>query len=137
MGSSIGNKKDIIQAAFVALQTMDQNARLSVLYENEAWGGVAKNTFVNAVCELHTELSPQNFLEYLHTIEKAFGRTRMQKWEDRTLDLDILFFGTEKIQTPTLTIPHPGIMERESVLVPLKNLIGNDMFMKKLLLNSI
>lgn len=123
MGSSQGNSKNILQGAFFALQTIDPNARVSEFYKNAAWGGVAKNTFYNAVCEMHAEHSPEDFLHMLHTIEKAFGRTRHTKWDDRTLDLDILFFGDLTIQTETLQIPHAGVWDRESVQVPLRQLV--------------
>lgn len=123
MGSSQGNSKNILQGAFFALQTIDSDARMSALYENAPWGGVAKNTFYNAVCEMHVEHSAEEFLHILHTIEKAFGRTRHAKWDDRTLDLDILFFGDLVMHTETLQIPHSGVWERESVQVPLRQLV--------------
>lgn len=122
IGSSIGNKKNIIMGAFYALQTIDLNAKLSILYENEAWGGVAKNMFINAVCRFETYLDPENLLKKLQQIEYSFGRESNTHWADRTLDLDILWYGTQKIQTSTLTIPHIGAWERDSVLIPLESI---------------
>jgi 2-amino-4-hydroxy-6-hydroxymethyldihydropteridine diphosphokinase len=78
--------------------------------------------YVNGVIEIETSLAPQNLLLALQQIESAQGRTRKVRWGARTLDLDILLYGDQKIHCHNLTIPHPRIRERNFVLVPLADL---------------
>ncbi len=130
MGSNLGNREEILNGAFFALKTIDPMAQISSFYENEAWGGVALHPFLNAVCQLSTGLSPEELLVRLQTIENAFGRERVVKWGDRTLDLDILLFGDLHINSETLQVPHHGIWNRESVMIPLKELVGEDELMR-------
>jgi 2-amino-4-hydroxy-6-hydroxymethyldihydropteridine diphosphokinase len=75
--------------------------------------------FVNAVVEISTTLSPQNLLDHLHQLEANEARTRPYRNAPRTLDLDILLYGDQKIQTLALTVPHPRMSQRAFVLVPL------------------
>lgn len=76
---------------------------------------MAENTFLNAVCILETDLPPSELLVQLQSIEKQFDRTREKRWEDRTLDLDILYYGDRVIDTSELQIPHPEIQKRDFV----------------------
>jgi len=78
--------------------------------------------YLNAVARLSTTLSPFALLGVLHGIEDSSGRVREERWGPRTLDLDLLLFGEEVIHTPTLTVPHPRMSERNFVLVPLNEL---------------
>ena len=75
--------------------------------------------YVNAVAGLQTSLSAQQLLNALQAIELAFGRERPYRNAPRTLDLDVLLYGTEKIATETLVVPHPRMTERAFVLLPL------------------
>ena len=75
--------------------------------------------FVNAVVEISTTLSPQSLLDCLHQLEANEARTRPYRNAPRTLDLDILLYADQKIQTPALTVPHPRMFQRAFVLVPL------------------
>lgn len=75
--------------------------------------------FVNAVVEILTSLSPHSLLEQLHQLEANEARTRTYRNAPRTLDLDILLYAEEVIQTPSLTVPHPRMNQRAFVLVPL------------------
>ena len=75
--------------------------------------------FVNAVVEISTRLSPQSLLDHLHQLEANEARTRPYRNAPRTLDLDILLFAHEVIKTPTLTVPHPRMLQRAFVLIPL------------------
>lgn len=75
--------------------------------------------FVNAVVEISTMLTPQNLLNHVHQLEANEARTRPYRNAPRTLDLDILLYGDQVIQTPTLTVPHPRMNQRAFVLVPL------------------
>ena len=92
----------------------------SSLYRSAAFGGIEQPDFINAVAALLTTLTPADFLAALHAIEKRQGRVRDgARWGPRVLDLDLLVYAGEVIDQPGLTVPHPGIMERNFVVLPL------------------
>jgi 2-amino-4-hydroxy-6-hydroxymethyldihydropteridine diphosphokinase len=94
--------------------------RRSSLYRSAPFGGIEQPDFVNAVAALMTTLEPADFLAELQEIEKRQGRERDgARWGPRVLDLDLLVFGSESIDRPGMTVPHPGIAERNFVLLPL------------------
>jgi len=95
-------------------------ATTSSLYRSAAFGGIEQPEFVNAVAALLTTLVPDEFLAELQAIENRQGRERGEtRWGPRVLDLDLLVYAGEKIDKPHLTVPHPGIGERNFVLLPL------------------
>ena len=124
-----GNKGD--RAAFLqkAMEALSQQATLigySQIYETEVWGGVATaGNFLNQVLLLHTQMDAMGFLEVIQRIEEQLGRTREQQWGDRTIDIDILYFGDQVWDSPTLTIPHPYLAQRSFVLQPLAEILPN------------
>lgn len=75
--------------------------------------------YVNAVAAVNTALPPQALLRALQDIENSSGRIRERHWGPRTLDIDVLLYGDQQINSKTLTVPHPGLSQREFVLVPL------------------
>lgn len=81
--------------------------------------------YCNAVIEIATTLPPHILLRHCLTLEKQKGRVRKKHWGSRTLDIDILIYGTKIIQTPSLTIPHPGILMRDFVYMPLFEMAPN------------
>ena len=83
------------------------------------YGGVAQNGFLNCAVELDCLLSPDKLLGKIHEIEDAAGRVREKRWADRTLDIDIVFFGNRVIAQEGLIVPHPDYMNRDFVLKPL------------------
>ena len=83
---------------------------------------VAQPDFCNAAVLLETSLGPRELLEALHEIEAAHGRVRHQRWTARTLDLDLLVYGSEVLREEGLTVPHPRIAGRNFVLVPLRDI---------------
>jgi 2-amino-4-hydroxy-6-hydroxymethyldihydropteridine diphosphokinase len=92
----------------------------SSLYRSTPMGPSDQPDYVNAVMGVATSLSPHDLLRALQEIELAYGRVRTgERWGARTLDLDILLYGEQEIDTPELKIPHPGLVEREFVLYPL------------------
>ena len=93
-------------------------ARSSV-YRTAAWGVADQPDFHNQVLEIRSGYSPSRLLEKLLAIEGAMGRVRGKKWGPRIIDLDILLYGQQVVNTDTLRIPHPGIPERRFTLVPL------------------
>jgi len=84
--------------------------------------GPPQPDYLNAVVEIRTTLEPEELLSALNRIEEELGRTRETRWCARTVDLDILFWGSKIVETDKLTIPHPGACERLFVLEPLAEL---------------
>lgn len=121
VGSNLGDSRARVLAAFDALAALPRTRLIarSRLYRTRPFGPVQQGDFINAVAGLLTQLGAQELLEGIRGIEKAAGRERAERWGPRTLDLDLLVFGAERIATAELTVPHPGIAERGFVLAPL------------------
>jgi len=98
----------------------------SSLYRGKPMGPADQPDYVNAVVAMDTLLSAMDFLQALVKIEELQGRERDgEKWGPRIIDLDLLMYGKQKINTPELTVPHPGMHERDFVIVPLSEIAGN------------
>lgn len=122
LGSNLGNRLAFLRGGRDALVSRDdiELVQTSAVYETSAVGGPADNpTFLNAVIEIRTSLSPQQLLEACLAVEDEFGRTRPARWAPRTLDIDLLFYADEVLCEDHLTVPHPRLQERAFVLVPL------------------
>lgn len=91
----------------------------SDLYSSKPVGPQDQPDYVNAVAELHTDLAPEALLDVLQHIENQHNRVRLRHWGERTLDLDILLYGDNIINTPRLTVPHKEMYNRSFVLYPL------------------
>ena len=97
---------------------------ISPFYRTRAVTPYAQPDFINAVAHISTAMAPSALLAQLHRIEAAFGRVRGQRWEERTLDLDILDFDgliQPEVDTNQLILPHPRLSDRAFVLVPLRD----------------
>lgn len=120
LGTNLGNKKENLEKA---LQLIDSRAGTVVsrssFYETAAWGYKDQPSFFNMVAEISTHLSPQLLLTEINAIEKEMGRIRYEKWKERTIDIDILYYNGIILDMPELIIPHPGIPLRRFTLVPL------------------
>ena len=98
----------------------------SSLYRGKPMGPADQPDYVNAVVAMDTLLSAENFLQELIRIEDLQGRARGgEKWGPRIIDLDLLMYGKQKINTPDLIVPHPGMHERDFVIIPLSELVGD------------
>lgn len=95
----------------------------SAVYESEAWGGKSSGNYLNQVLAFDTEFSAIEILEGIQSIEQQLGRSREEKWGNRTMDIDILALGEEVINTDLLSIPHPFLHLRRFVLVPLAEIL--------------
>ena len=91
----------------------------SSIYETEAWGKENQNAFLNVVLQVETPLLPTELLKTILGIEKQMGRVRKDKWGERLIDIDILYYHDEVLQSPDLSLPHPGIPDRKFTLTPL------------------
>ncbi|HEV7631840.1 MAG TPA: 2-amino-4-hydroxy-6-hydroxymethyldihydropteridine diphosphokinase [Steroidobacteraceae bacterium] len=124
IGSNVDGPRAQVLTAFDALAQIPQTLLVarSPLYTSRPHGPVAQDDFVNAAAGLLTQLDAAQLLQQLRAIESARGRRREQRWGPRNIDLDLLVFADQRIETPELTVPHPGIVERNFVLYPLSDI---------------
>lgn len=126
IGSNLDDPERQVRAAIDALARLPSTTfdRSSGLYRTMAWGDVQQPDFINAVVELQTGLTALELLAALQSLEDAAGRVRDpgRPWGPRELDLDLLWFGGETIETEELVVPHPRMHERAFVLQPLSEL---------------
>ena len=94
----------------------------STVYKTAAWGKTDQPVFLNQVIRANTTLSPRSLLSAIHAIEQQMGRVRFEKWGERLIDIDILYYGKQIITEEGLIIPHPEISKRRFTLVPLAEL---------------
>lgn len=120
LGSNQGNSKAWLKKAtdMVALEC-GNIFKISSIYRTAAWGKSDQPDFLNQVVALHTILSPLQLLEAIQHIEQTLGRQRDVKWGPRTLDIDILFYNEDILNTPQLVVPHPYLHLRRFTLIPL------------------
>lgn len=121
VGSNMGDPATEVRLAIQALGRLDRTRLLAAsrLYRTKPFGPVAQGDFINAVAGVLTQLNPHELLAALRALEVARGRRRAERWGPRILDLDLLVYGGQRVDTPDLTVPHPGIAERGFVLAPL------------------
>lgn len=99
--------------------------RSSAVYQTAAWGNTRQPDFLNQVIIIETTLTAAQTIQTILSIEKEMGRIRTKKNAPRIIDIDILFFNKEIIQTNTLQVPHPRLEQRNFVLIPLNQLSPN------------
>ena len=123
LGGNIGDREATLYSAIQYLsEEIGEICQCSSLYESEPWGMNKADQFLNQVVLLKTEMTAETVLERILRIEERLGRKRdlfSIGYQSRPIDIDILFFDSEIIQTAKLTIPHPEIQNRKFVLVPL------------------
>ena len=125
LGSNLDDPLQQLQQALTALQQIPQSrlTAISRFYGSRPMGPADQPDYINAVAMFDTCLEPLVLLNALQTIEQQQGRVRTGKrWGPRTLDLDLLLYGSEIIDLPRLQVPHPGIYQRSFVLQPLFDL---------------
>lgn len=121
LGSNLGDSRQILSEAITKLKTLGM-VRVSRLYQSPPMGPKDQPNYLNAVAELNTDLAPLDLLDHLQRFEQEAGRVRLRRWGERTLDLDLLIYGNEKIHNERLTVPHIGILQRDFVVIPLLDL---------------
>jgi 2-amino-4-hydroxy-6-hydroxymethyldihydropteridine diphosphokinase len=123
LGSNEGDSRANIDRAIALLQhNCGPIVAPSPLYRTAAWGLEDQPDFLNMALAIDTALSPALLLENTQNIEQQMGRQRSVKWGQRTLDIDILFYGNELIDIPGLKVPHPYIQDRRFALAPLADI---------------
>ncbi len=127
IGSNVGDRAAHVQAALSGLGRIPSTRLLGVssVVQTAPVGPVPQGPYLNAAALLGTRLPPQQLLNALREIERAEGRDRDRevRWGPRTLDLDLILYDDLVIDTPSLTIPHPRMHEREFVLAPLAEIM--------------
>lgn len=124
IGGNLGDRQANIKAAVEKIDALKKvKVRgLSPLVESYAVtaAGVdeTKPNYINAVLKVDTKLKPKKFLKKLRAVEAELGRVRLERWGSRTIDIDIITYGSELITKKTLTVPHPRAHQRAFVLVP-------------------
>jgi 2-amino-4-hydroxy-6-hydroxymethyldihydropteridine diphosphokinase len=118
LGSNVGDRERNLRAAIELLPVL----RISPIYETEPVDYTEQPWFLNLVVEAETDLSPFDLLATTSRIEQELGRVRDIPKGPRTIDIDILLFGDQIVNTPDLQIPHPRMAERRFVLAPLADL---------------
>ena len=124
VGSNIDDRRKFIDSSIVELKKVRgvSVTRVSSVYETLPVSDIPQGKYLNGVIEIETDISPKALLKELNRIEEKLERKRTVKNAPRTIDLDILYYGDEKIKDKDLIIPHPRIQEREFVLRGLKEL---------------
>lgn len=130
LGSNLGRRRrNILRAVRLISQHVGQVIRLSDLIYTQPWGYQSEHGYVNAVARVSTTLSPQQLLAVTQHIERLMGR--MEKsvngiYHDRVIDIDILLYDDITVDTPQLKIPHPLMMQRDFVTIPLRQVIDDE-----------
>ena len=127
LGSNLDSPERQLRQAIYKLQRLPRSVlkRCSSIYHSEPFGRRSQPPYQNMVVELRTSLSVERLLQECQKIETKQGRVRKIRWGARTLDIDILFYGDRKINTSTLTIPHPGVYLRDFVTSPLAEITAS------------
>jgi len=120
LGSNLGDREANLREAIAHLGELGRVSKVSALYETEPVEVSGRQPwFLNCAASVETELTPLEFLKRLLAIELAMGRKRTELKGPRTIDMDIIFFGEEVLDTKELSLPHPAMQHRRFVLEPL------------------
>jgi 2-amino-4-hydroxy-6-hydroxymethyldihydropteridine diphosphokinase len=128
LGTNLGDRMSNLAGARRLIESfVGPIAKVSSVFETEAWGKTDQPSFYNQVIVIDTPNGPQQLLAKILSLEQSMGRVREEKWGPRVIDIDILFFNDLIVNDDNLSIPHIGIPERRFVLEPL-NEIAPDFF---------
>ncbi len=122
LGSNVGDSAHYVEEAIKQLASVLQNVQRAPLYTSKAVGYTDQPDFLNTAVSGQTDLSPQELLAELKQIERSVGRVATFRWGPREIDIDIIFYGDQVVETEELTIPHFSFRERDFVLRPLCDL---------------
>ena len=125
LGSNLGDREENLRTALKHLQENGVEViKTSTFIETEPYGVTDQPGFVNAVCQVETELEPLELLRLLLKIEQEMGRVRLRRWGERNIDLDLLLYEDVVLESEELTLPHPDMQNRDFVLLPLAQIAG-------------
>lgn len=127
LGTNLGDRtRNLIEARSLITAEGINIIAESGIYETAAWGIEDQPGFLNQVLLVETALTPQELLESILATELEMGRVRIQKWGERLIDMDILYYHDQVLDTPDLKVPHPEIPNRRFTLVPLIELAAEE-----------
>ncbi len=152
LGSNLGDRERYLErAAELIAQQVAPVVKSSSVYQTQAWGKTDEPDYLNQVLQVQTDLTAEEVLTRTLAIEQQLGRVRAERWGSRIIDIDLLFYGQDVIDTPDLQVPHPRLHERRFTLEPLaeiapdlqhpilkvsaselKSLLKDDLIIKKL-----
>ncbi|WP_436517190.1 2-amino-4-hydroxy-6-hydroxymethyldihydropteridine diphosphokinase [Ekhidna sp. To15] len=118
LGSNMGNRLEYLREAERLLikkeiQVIDESS----IYETEPWGKKAQDWFLNVTLQINTAKEPSQLMEALLDVEQQLGRIRKEKWGERCIDIDLLYYHNQILDRESLTLPHPGIPDRRFTLI--------------------
>jgi 2-amino-4-hydroxy-6-hydroxymethyldihydropteridine diphosphokinase len=120
LGSNLGDREKYLREAIARLRALGVIRQISAFYETQPVEVQNEQPwFLNCAVAMETELMPLEFLSRMLAVEQSMGRMRTEPKGPRTIDIDIVFFGNEVLDTPELTVPHPAMHQRRFVLEPL------------------
>ena len=120
LGSNLGDRMHYIRAARNTLTCrLGPIVKQSKVYESEPWRSMRQADYLNQVLRINSKVSVQKLLSICLDIEKKLGRVRMKRYSSRIIDIDILYYGRQRLQSKGLEIPHPAIAHRRFTLLPL------------------
>lgn len=123
LGTNLGDKEANLRRALELLAEHGiEVAAVSSFIETEPYGVTDQPTFLNGVCKVRTALAPLELLRTLLAIEQEMGRVRLRHWGERNIDLDLLLYEDVRMDTPELKLPHPDMLNRDFVMVPLREI---------------
>ena len=126
LGTNLGSRLQNLQEAKNQItKAVGTIVKASSVYETEPWGVSDQPKYLNEVIQISTARTPHEVLNELLRIEKALGRIRGGKWEARIVDIDLLFYNNEIINTKELVLPHPRLHERNFTLIPLAEIASD------------
>lgn len=124
LGSNVGDRLKYIEDAIARISGLEGVAlvKKASVYETEPWGVKDQDYFLNTAVEIDTQLSAEDTHKAIKSVEEELGRENREKWTSREIDIDLLFYGNEIIDSENLKVPHREIENRKFVLIPLAEL---------------
>ena len=123
LGSNLGDRELLLQDAIVAIEERVGGViKRSKVYESTPWRVEGQANYLNQILKVETKLQAHDVLSVILDVEKNLGRVRIEKWGERLIDIDIIFFNDAIIETAQLCVPHKHMHERMFVLTPLHNI---------------
>ncbi|MEK3885254.1 2-amino-4-hydroxy-6-hydroxymethyldihydropteridine diphosphokinase [Paenibacillus sp. PL2-23] len=128
LGSNMGDREELLRQAIVLIDEHPHIGveRVSALYETDPVGYTDQPAFLNMVIDVTTSLQPLELLREQLELERRLGRIRHERWGPRTIDLDLLLYDNVRMDHVELTLPHPRMLERAFVLVPLNDVLEEE-----------
>ncbi|MEI6880306.1 MAG: 2-amino-4-hydroxy-6-hydroxymethyldihydropteridine diphosphokinase [Bacteroidota bacterium] len=124
LGSNMGDSLACLKTAIHHIENrLSPIIMASSLFKTAAWGKVNQADFYNQVVAIKSSLTPEEILTITLDIEMQMGRERIEKWAERVIDIDILFYGNDIIDNPNLKVPHPYLHVRRFTLIPLQEIL--------------